>query len=193
MLTIFLIAITLGLWIVPSVWVIYLERRDDLVNNIPWKKHSSHYIGCLFPIIGLIFFLVYKSEENDMPFKKHLEKMNEAKRCPHCQITSRRWQLSREKSGMYLCPKCERSTNLYSVNADKDYPYAKRLNSREAVKLLKQEHTLEKAKRNMKELEEYDKEIQAYQDLQLQKLKEYERKAMEIKNELAEKEKVNNV
>lgn len=177
-------------------------------------------LGGSATLASLFMWIFKRLDENSVkqPIKKHeieltwsqeaeMDKMNKPYKCK-CGIVSRRYQLSGENQT--ICSHCDfdmsvshrmsgsissfyrEDMELYlnRIEDDRKFPFAPKLDE---IKFLDYWNDKEKMKRIEKEkndLIETDKELEAWQNIQLKKMEEYLQKAQEIEKRLREDEKV---
>ena len=137
-------------------------------------------------LIFLVSFTILDSRgvfDRHRDLKRELKSLNHPYKCD-CGITSRKYQLL--KDDYLVCPHCERKLWECAdmIDDDREFPFAPKINKKEAKRYLKNREEMKKVKKEMRNLDEYDKEIEIWQKMQLRKMEEYQRKANQIKNEL---------
>lgn len=167
-----------------GVWRDYLVRGDK-GELFKWCILTSLPI---FSFIGMLEVFLYKNSDDKNYFLGYKKHLNEVSNCYECGITSRLYQLTNNGYNN-KCPHCESVNRMsYYSEDDKVYPFAPKLSEIGIIKYLLNRNKLDKIKQDLEETERIDKEIEAYEKLQLMKLKEYEEKANKIKAELKLKE-----
>lgn len=139
----------------------------------------------LIPLLGVLITKLFAEDENDeFGFKYYKASLNRLYKCRNCLITSSYHQLNDSK-----CPHCNKyiwkgSDRLDDGVKHKNFPFAKKIRTYTVLKKHYIKTKEELIKRDLDIAVNYDKELEAYTNIQMKKLEEYERKAMEIKHEM---------
>lgn len=171
------------------LWDIY---KNNLVSSIKKSDVIGLSVSAFIPLLNHLVYLLYLIENDGKldNFKNSKRKLNITYTCWNCNITSRYYQLKNDNSS---CPHCGGSMRTSYTNSDNDdYPFAPRLTTMRFIKIQREKNKLNNIKMQLHSTERYDKELEAYEQLQMKKLQELETKANEIRAELAKKEGVNN-
>ena len=141
-----------------------------------------HYFAGIIPIVNMILLFTLGF---DSSFKKKKNDLNKAFKC-NCGIVSRKYQLTSPFNDKELkCPHCNNNnTRWNSVVDDRIFPFAPKLNTKDAISIMKEANKAKSVKKEIVNIEEYDKEVEAWEKLQLSKMEEYQCKANEIKKEI---------
>ena len=158
------------------------------------------------PIVNsLWFFLCFIVIDSNISLK--IKELNAVRKCPHCRVSSRNWQIL-ITDGEETCPVCEAEYghHVKKMNPDDRYPFAQklkgihlivrlfheakknrsyeRINSKKNRSYEQINSKINKKKKQINEAILYDKELEAYNKVQLRKLKKYEEKKNLILAEL---------
>ena len=148
----------------------------------------------LFLILGLsvggtllitgVAFVAVKSIGSISKLINKADDMNETFKCK-CGIVSRRYQVVNGKR--MICQHCGEVIYDYAnrIDDNRKFPFAPKMSMREVYAKEREQSKIKKVKLKMKKLQEYDKEVESWEEIQLKKLHELEAKAIEIKAELA--------
>lgn len=185
----------IGLFIfyAPSLLIAREAWLDYRIGKLSKKDIGDYAFLAIVPILNWIIgigavpnIIKYGS---DGELKNCIIDLNTPYKC-ECGITSRKYQLV-EYGEIFKCPHCDNSLYYSSLDCyHRKLPFAPLIKKREVLKLLSKKVNLDKIILKMKESEEYDKELEAWQNLQLKKMEEYQRKAEEIKKELSSDNKI---
>lgn len=152
------------------------------------------WISAMIGTGGIINPLVFFEKGLSYSQEKDLESLNDPYKCS-CGIVSRKHQLI---GGIKtVCPHCEkdleegsnfwRADNMRyrKISDDRKFPFAPKMKASEYLKMKKEETKTNKIKKELKDLSEYDKELEAYEKIHAKKLQELKNKANEIRADLA--------
>lgn len=155
------------------------------------------WIGVMILDKKLINPLEFFEEKLGYVQEKELENLNKPYKC-ECGIVSRKYQFKGVRES--ICPHCESDLDRcattvwtsnrirgYLVEDNRKFAFAPKMTTREYLKMKKEKEEVNRLNKEMKDLEEYDNELEAYAELQMKKLKELEIKAEKIRNELNSK------
>ena len=175
--------IFLAIWLIPSVIfgsMIYLEHKIN-----PYAKAELIFglFGAVVPLLNVLGLATLLTFDEFIFFDK-MKDANRVKKCYACGVSSREWQIPTIQ-GEKTCPVCEKSMRYYEgMNPNGRYPLAKKLTGVKLIAHLLREAKMEEMKEKMIALTAYDKELAAYEKVQMQKMEAYHKKATETLNEL---------
>lgn len=171
----------------PSPIIIWNALKKHVIKQYSKGEFIISILTSVIPIWNHATFLyiLFEYSDWDDDFRRRLKHVNEALVCRECGITSRRYQLTNNTSSE--CPHCHLTKGFHGVEVSKEYPFAPKINSIDFIKWKLEKNKLDNIQKDLKETERIDKELEAYEQLQLKKLQELEIKANEIKAELAQK------
>lgn len=137
---------------------------------------------CVFMVVALSTGLDDKWDY----LKGKKKELNQPYKCK-CGIVSRKYQLLQDET--LVCNHCGNHLLIYGDRTpdDRKFPFAPEISLADTFLKIRHEKKLKKVNMELHKLSEYDKEVEAWENIQLKKLKELEVKAMQIKAELANK------
>lgn len=171
-------------WQTFKSWLMENEyKKNKLIRNLVFSTIPGvNLVISLYLAIDILF-------DPDNGLSRYRNRLNAVATCPKCNISSREWQLKQIDNSSLKCPHCDNSVFSYASYSgrNEEYPFARKLGFVDAIKRRIHNRKLENNQIQLERLELYDNEMASYQEIQMNKLKEYEKKVEEIKLELGVK------
>ena len=167
----------------PMPFLYWVTFKEYIVTPESYTKNDVilSIVCSSIPVFNHICLLFILSDECEDGLKDYKNKLNEVRKCSECNISSRKWQFN--NLDKEVCPHCNSKSRMWHTE-EGDYPFAPKLNTMQTIKHILKENKLKKVKDEFNKMELYDDELKAYEELQMKKLKEFEEKADQIKQEL---------